>query len=97
MLFSGNTRVATPGYSTLQGGFIMAKNVHTQKTIHWNDKKYIGFKRGGSINVKVFQTAKGQRISAGTYDIATQTWNDCSRKCCLPTTVKKMFEAAFGV
>ena len=75
----------------------MAKKVHSQKTIHRNDKKYIGFKRSGSINVKVSPTAKGQLISAGTYDIKTKSWNDCSRRSCIPTAVKKMFETSFDV
>jgi hypothetical protein len=75
----------------------MAKKVHSQKTVNGKDgKKYVGFKRKNSINVKVSRTAKDQLISVATYDLKTKTWNDCNHKCFLPTHVKEFFETFFA-
>lgn len=76
---------------------VREKTVRTQKTIHYNNKKYVGIKRNGCLNVKVAQTAKGQFLSAGTYNFETGSWSDSSRRCGLPSPVKKLFEEAFGL
>ena len=75
----------------------MMKKVHTQKTVNYNNKKYVGHKRNNAINVKVSQTAKGQLISAGSFNLKTKTWSDCGRKGSLPTPVKKIFEDSFDI
>lgn len=71
--------------------------VRTQKTIDYNNKKYVGIKRNGCLNVKVAQTAKGQFLNAGNYNLETRSWSEGNHRCGIPSEVKRRFEEAFNL
>lgn len=75
----------------------MSKIVKKQKTIHYKNKKFIGILRNSILTVKTTQTAQGQMLLAGVYDVAKATWSDGNRKAPLPRAVRDEFEKAFGL
>ena len=68
-----------------------------KKTVVFKDKTYIGVLKNGVLSVKFQNSAKGQLLTAGSYDIATATWQNGSRKAPLPGAVRTEFEKAFGL
>lgn len=72
------------------------RTVRKQKTITDGNRKFVGTLRNGTLAVKVTQTAKGQMLLTGVYDVATAVWKDGNRKAPLPKTVRNEFEKAFG-
>lgn len=72
------------------------KIVKKQKTISYKNKKFVGTLRNGTLTVKVAQTAKGQMLLAGAYDVASATWQEGNRKAAVPKVVRDEFKKAFG-
>lgn len=73
-----------------------SKVVKKQKTIHYGKKTFVGNMKNGVLTVKVTQTAQGQMLLAGSYDVAAARWQEGSRKAALPKPVQGEFEKAFG-
>lgn len=67
-----------------------------QKTLVCKGCTYHGTQKGGKVNIKVDNTAKGQQINLATYDIASSTWQLNSRNRILPDIIKRGFELTFG-
>ena len=72
------------------------KFVKKQKTIHYKNKTFVGNFKNGVLTIKVTQTAQGQMLLAGSYDVAAAKWQEGNRKAALPKAVRDEFEKAFG-
>lgn len=80
-----------------KGGHSMSKKlVKRQKTVHFRNKTFVGTLKNGILTVKVAQTAQGQMLLAGSYNVAAAKWHSGNRKVALPNFVRDEFERAFG-
>ena len=59
-------------------------------------KDYVARRKNNVVTVTVSQTAKGQYLHAGNFDLKTRTWQEDNHRCSVPIAVKTSIETVFN-